>query len=140
MSSQGFVYDLSHLTRDKSADRRITWRGFDMPRRVFWLMVATSIPALVVLGIGYNMIGIWAIVPVVMLYALVYLMFESRSSDDLRQRKYKALYDKASSNTGKFLICNTEIHPDQMRVRTLRTASLPVRRPDDGKERPIEVF
>lgn len=103
----------------------MTWRGFDMPRRTFYLLLAVSIPMLPMTAWGYSLMGIWVILPVLAAYALTYWLVETRTSDGMRLRRYHALMDLHRSNTGSFIMCGQEIFPGTIRLHVLRQANRP---------------
>ena len=126
-----YVYDLSSLTRTRTEDRRVASRGFDMPRRVFYIVLATSFPALPLLAWLFSLIGVWAVVPIGLFYGLVLFLFHTRSPDNMKLRRYQQVYDIAVSNTGKFMVCGRIIEPGTTRIRVLRSACTPVGQPID---------
>ncbi|WP_109684982.1 hypothetical protein [Branchiibius hedensis] len=120
-----YVYDLSGLTRSRSEDRRMTWRGWDMPRRTFYLLLAVSIPMLPITAWGYTLMGIWVVVPVLAAYGLIYWLVETRTADGMRLRRYHALMDYQRSNRGSFIMCGQQISPGAIRLHVLRQANRP---------------
>lgn len=122
------IYDLTPLTLKANEGRRISFQGFDLDRRHFWIVVCSSVVVLPVVSICYQVLGmgVLALLLAPILYALPFFLIETRSQEGLKLRRYQALLDSRTGNTGKFMVCNKEIQPATYRPRLLRALSLPV--------------
>ena len=105
------VYALTGMTRDASAQRRMVIQGFDIPARVFMVMLAAAGPALVITLIGWALVGSYAIVLLPAFLAGVFVLVEGRSRSGLRLRNYQALLDRKRASNGRWFVCGEEFDP-----------------------------
>lgn len=122
------IYDLTPLTLRGNEGRRISFQGFDIDRRHFWIVVLSSFVVLPFVGILYSVLDMGVIVLLLapVMYALPFFLIETRTAEGLKLRRYQSIYDSRISNSGKFMICGKEIYPATYRPCTLRALSLPI--------------
>lgn len=136
MASAGYIFDLTPLTREVNADRRIVWQGFDVKRRHVVIGLLSFFYAAFAALMFRPILGQGAFLLFLALWALPFALIEGRSSQDLRLRNYQRLMDYGRANTGKFILCNRIVEPGVLRAGIIRASSVPVRR--ELKEHKIE--
>lgn len=116
---------LTHLTSQAGEERRITVQGFDLPRRLTLVALASGAAGLAPTLVLWSLLGQLSLAIVVLSVGAGFLL-DSRTTTGLKQRRAVALLDAKRANTGRFLVCGTEIHPGSTHERTLRVSSVPV--------------
>lgn len=122
------IYDLTALTLKTNEGRRISFQGFDLDRRHFWIFVLSSFVVIPFVGICYSVLqmGALSLIFAPILYVIPFILVETRTQEGMKLRRYQSIYDNRVSNTGKFMICGQQIFPATHQPRTLRRLSLPV--------------
>lgn len=77
----------------------------------------------------WQLIGQYALVAYFGVLIALFWLVESRTSSGMNLRRYRAIWDRHTSDTGQFLLCGMPIHPGQSRARTIRSATAPNERP-----------
>ena len=122
------IYDLTPLTLRANEGRRISFQGFDLDRRHFWIIVVASLFIVPIIAVCYGPLkmGVYALLLAPFLYGIPFFLIETRSREGLKLRRYQAMMDSRMSNTGKFIMCGKEIYPATHRPRVLRKLTRPV--------------
>lgn len=119
------LYDLTPLTRDASAKRRVVVQGWDIDRRIFVLCLIGLLPAGLAGILAHQVIGSYAIFVIAAVYAPIFWLFLGKTSKGLELANWRHLKTKRESNDGYFMLRGQRMDPDRHEPRVLRSASRP---------------
>lgn len=131
MLDDAYMFSLTPLTRNASQDRRITVQGFDLNRRHFFLALMGFPVGAILAASFWGMFGSYALLFTMFWYIALFWFVETRTSTGLRLRRYQALIDSKTSNTGQFVLCGAEVNPGESRETKILSASVPVTNRND---------
>lgn len=124
-----FVYSLTPLTRNAKQDRRVVIKGFDMNRRHFTLFLIAQPAALFVTFMFWQLINEYALFVYPLVIGAFFWLFESRTAGGMHLKQYRAIWDRQTSDTGKFLLCGKPIEPGKTKHRVIKLATVPNTKP-----------
>jgi len=119
------VYNLTNLTRNANANRRVVIQGIDIPARGLLIAGLAAIPAFIATVIAWMIVGELGVIMLPVVELAAFWLIETRSRSGLRLRRYQTFYDQHRSLTGTFVCCGAAIDPLHGTWATVAASSVP---------------
>lgn len=121
-----YLYDLTRMTgRGAQAGRPVVFLTLEMRRGTLIATVVSAFPALIVTGMLFPLLGMWALMVGMVVFAVLMGILRIRQRRGLQLAQWRGWVDKRRSRTDVFVQCNRVIEPAQSSVRTVIRSARP---------------